>query len=110
MWSVCAQVYGAALIACASPAIADDDVDVFTLAPEQLFDATVVSVSRAPESLWDAPAAIYVITSQDIDRAGATTIAEALRLAPGVEVAQISAASWAVSVRGFNGALANKLL
>jgi iron complex outermembrane recepter protein len=105
----CVQICSAAFFLFAPSAFADE-VDPFALAPEQLFDATIVSVSRSPESLWDAPAAVYAIGSQDIERAGATSVAEALRLAPGVEVAQIGAGNWAVSVRGFNSTLANKLL
>lgn len=87
-----------------------EDVDPYALSPEQLFSATVVSASRTSESLWDFPAAVFVITSEDIARSGATSIPEALRLAPGVEVARINSSAWAVSVRGFNAALANKLL
>ncbi|MDX2027769.1 MAG: TonB-dependent receptor [Alphaproteobacteria bacterium] len=98
------------LLALVVHAWAADDVDRFTLSPEQLFNATVVSVSRTSERVMDAPAAISVLTGDDIRRAGATSVQEALRLVPGVQVAQVNANSWAVSVRGFNGALANKLL
>ncbi|HVK82343.1 MAG TPA: TonB-dependent receptor, partial [Verrucomicrobiae bacterium] len=80
------------------------------MSPEQLFDAEVISVSRTAENVWDAPAAVYVVTANDIERSGATSIAEALRLAPGVQVARINSSGWAVSVRGFNSPLANKLL
>ena len=95
----------------ASEARADDaNVDPYALSPEQLFDATVISASRTPLNVWEAPAAIYVITGADIERSGATSIPEALRLAPAVQVARINASGWAISVRGFNSALANKLL
>jgi iron complex outermembrane receptor protein len=93
----------------ASPAMASD-VDPFALSPEQLFDAEVVSASRTLENVWDASAAIYVVSTADIERAGVTSIPEALRLVPGVQVARINSAGWAVSVRGFNSPLANKLL
>ncbi len=86
------------------------EVDPFALSPEQLFDATVVSVSKIPERLGDAAAAIYVLTSEDIVRSGATSIPEVLRLVPGVQVARINTSSWAISVRGFNSSTANKLL
>ncbi|HEU5047196.1 MAG TPA: TonB-dependent receptor [Rickettsiales bacterium] len=91
-------------------AYAEAPIDDFNLSPEELFDAKVISVSKAPERVMDAPAAVYVLTNEDIIRSGATSIPEALRLVPGVQVAQINANSWAVSVRGFNSALANKLL
>jgi len=63
-----------------------------------------------PERLGDAPAAVYVLTSEDIMRSGATSIPEALRLVPGVQVSRGSPSGWAISIRGFNSALANKLL
>jgi iron complex outermembrane recepter protein len=100
----------AAGVAFASPALAQESPDPFALSPEQLFGAEVISASRAPESVWEAPAAIYVVTRSDIERAGVTTIPEALRLVPGLQVARINTSGWAVSVRGFNAALANKLL
>ncbi len=86
------------------------EVDHFDLSPEQLFDATVVSASRTSEKLRNAPAAIYVLTQEDISRSGATSIPEVLRLVPGVQVSRINAQSWAISVRGFNNDLSNKLL
>ena len=55
-------------------------------------------------------AAVYVITAEDIRRSGLTSVPELLRLAPGVQVAQINGSKWAVSVRGFNGLYSNKLL
>jgi iron complex outermembrane recepter protein len=94
----------------AAPAVAQEEVDPFALSPEQLFGAEVISASRSAESVWEAPAAIFVVTGADIERAGATSIPEALRLVPGVDVARINSSGWAVSVRGFNAALSNKLL
>jgi iron complex outermembrane receptor protein len=73
-------------------------------------DLNVTSVSKQEEKLSDTPAAIYVITQNDLRRTGATSIPDALRMVPGLEVARVSAHSWAISARGFNGALANKLL
>jgi iron complex outermembrane recepter protein len=70
----------------------------------------VTSVSKEPEEVRRTPAAIYVLTQEDIRRSGATTLPEALRLVPGVEVARVDSDHWAVGVRGFGGALASKLL
>lgn len=77
---------------------------------EQLLDIPVLSVSKKVEALADASAAIYVITSEDIARSGITTIPDALRMVPGVDVARSDSNSCAISIRGFNSALANKLL
>lgn len=100
----------ATVVLIASPAAGEEVTDPFALSPEELFGAEVISASRSPQSVWEAPAAIYVVTAADIQRSGATTIAEALRLVPGVQVARTNTSGWAVSVRGFNSALANKLL
>src|SRR5688572_21098563 len=94
----------------ATTALAQDDVDYFSLSAEQLFSATVVSATKTEETWRTTPAAVYVLTSEDLMRSGATSIPEALRMVPGVQVARTNTAGWAISVRGFNGALSNKLL
>lgn len=80
------------------------------LSIEELSNVVVSSVSRRPESLADAPASIYVITGEEIRRSGAKTIPEALRLAPNLQVARIDAREYAISARGFQSGIANKLL
>lgn len=81
-----------------------------TLTLEQLGNIEVTTTSREPERVLNTPAAIYVITQEDIQRSGATTIPDALRLAPGVEVAQIDSHSWSVGIRGFGGNLSRNVL
>ncbi|PZO53863.1 MAG: TonB-dependent receptor [Alphaproteobacteria bacterium] len=78
---------------------------------EQLSNLEVISVSRRPESLAVAPAAVEVITADDIRRSGAQSIPEALRLARNLEVARVDSQYYAISARGFNSFQAsNKLL
>jgi iron complex outermembrane receptor protein len=77
---------------------------------EQLGDVEITTESKEPEQLWQTPAAIYVLTQEDIRRSGATTIPELLRLVPGVEVARIDSDHWAVGVRGFGGEFSKSLL
>src|SRR4029079_6815242 len=55
-------------------------------------------------------ASVFVLTSEDIKRSGATSIPEALRMVPGVHVARSNAHTWAISIRGFNAQYSNKLL
>lgn len=86
------------------------DIDYFSLQPDQLLEAEIISVSKKRETFADAAAAIYVISQKDIRRSGVTTIPDALRMVPGVQVAQADSNSWAVSIRGFNSVLTNKLL
>ena len=81
-----------------------------SLSLEELLDMQVVTVSRSPSKLSQAPAAIQVISSEDIRRSGATSLPEALRLASNLEVARVNSRDWAISSRGFNNTLANKLL
>ena len=80
------------------------------LSLEQLGDVRVISVSRQSERLADAPASIYVITREDIRRSGVTSLPEALRLAPNLEVARTDPVQFSISARGFNNAVGNKLL
>lgn len=77
---------------------------------EQLSDIVVTSVSRREERLADAAASIFLISNDDIRRSGATSLPEALRLAPNLQVARINAHQYAISARGFNSSTANKLL
>ncbi len=70
----------------------------------------VTSVSRHPESLWGAAAAIYVVKGEDIVKSGAESIVDALRMVPGLDVASIDAHASAVSARGFQGFFAEKML
>ncbi len=86
------------------------DRELFALSLEELMQIEVTSVSKKAQQLADAAAAVFVITGEDIRRSGATSIPEALRLAPGLQVARIDANKWAISARGFNGRFANKLL
>ena len=79
------------------------------LSLEQLGSIDVTSVSKHSERLLDAPASIYVITAEDIRRSGVSSLPEALRLAPNLQVARINASQYAISSRGFNNA-GNKLL
>jgi iron complex outermembrane recepter protein len=80
------------------------------LSLEQLGNLDVTTVSKEPEQVWRTPAAVYVITQEDIRRSGAASIPEVLRLAPGVEVARIDADHWSVAIRGFAGQFSKNLL
>jgi iron complex outermembrane receptor protein len=84
--------------------------DLAHLSLEELMNFEVTSVSRRTEKLSEAPAAISVITGDELRRSGVTSVPEALRLVPGMEVARLDAHNWAISARGFNDLFANKLL
>lgn len=110
---------GIALLSCACAAQADarpadpspaQTVALADFSLEQLSDIVVTSVSRQTESLGRAAASVYVIQGAEIARSGATTLPEALRLAPNLQVARIDAGAHAISARGFLSSLSNKLL
>ncbi len=107
-----AQLLGLLLVFC--PASAESasqrPTDLTALSLEELANIEVTSVGKKEQKLSQAPAAVYVLTQQDIRRSGATSIPEALRMVPGLQVARIDANKWAISARGFNGQFANKLL
>ncbi|HMH27444.1 MAG TPA: TonB-dependent receptor [Steroidobacteraceae bacterium] len=102
-------LYGYAATAAADNA-ASSIGELKQLNVEDLMNVQVTSVARHPERLIEAASAIQVITQEDIRRSGATSIPEALRLADNLQVAQKNSHDWAISSRGFNTALANKLL
>lgn len=85
-------------------------IDITNTDIDALLKMKITSVSKKSEAFSDADAAIFVLTSDDIRRSGATSIPGALRYVPGVQVARIDANKWAVSIRGFNSRTANKLL
>ena len=70
----------------------------------------VTSVAKQPQAYGEAPASIEVITGDQIERSGASSIPEALRLADNLDVAQVDASKWAISARGFNSSVSDKLL
>jgi iron complex outermembrane recepter protein len=84
--------------------------DLTLLSLDELANVEVTSVARRGEPLSETPAAIQVVARADIVASGATTLADALRLAPGVHVAQVDANKWAVGMRGFTSRLARAQL
>jgi len=81
-----------------------------SLSIEDLMNLEVTSVSKRGEPLSDAAAAVYVITREEILNSGARSLPDILRLAPNLQVAQITSSSFAITARGFNGPAASKLL
>jgi iron complex outermembrane recepter protein len=93
-----------------SSARARSESSVLDLSVEQLLRVKVTSPSKRAQPLDDVPAAVFVLTAEDIKRSGVGSIPDALRLVPGMQVARIDANKWAVSCRGFNDRFANKML
>ncbi len=88
----------------------DNLPDLTNLSVEQLMTLDVTSVMKVPTNVNQVPAAIYVLSNEEIRRTGATSIPEALRVVPGLHVAKVDGNKWAVSMRGFSSQFANKLL
>ena len=102
-WSLLACAVQATLASAATNEFLD-------MSLEELVDYRLMSMSRKEQRVADMAAAAYVISAEEIRRAGAQSIPEALRLVPGLNVAQISRNRWAVSSRGFNERFSSKLL
>ncbi len=105
----CTLLLGAVLISPPSAALAQTE-DPFDFSLGELMSVEVISVARKRQEIGSVPAAVHVVTEEDIARMGVTTLPDALRLVPGVQVAAIGNNRWAVSVRGFNSRFANSLL
>jgi iron complex outermembrane recepter protein len=88
----------------------EKQTDLTTLNIEDLMNIDVTSASKKEQKLSQVAAAIFVITKEDIHRSGITNLPDLLRMAPGMDVAQVTASAWAVSARGFNGQYAPTLL
>jgi iron complex outermembrane receptor protein len=104
---------GVACIAVAPLAVEARDAAPLALADmslEELTHVEITSLSRHPESLSSAMTSIFVITADDLRRSGATSLPEALRLAPNLQIARASTYGYAISARGFDASSANKLL
>lgn len=84
--------------------------DLKRLTLEEMLNLEVTTVSRTPEPAGLTPAALFVITRDDIRRSGATSLAELLRMAPGMHVAQIDAFRWAIGMRGLADRLSRSML
>ena len=104
--------YGTAFLLCCTILAPDNGQcgDLSVLSLDELLDLDVVSVAKVPEKVTNTPAAITVITGEDLRRNGVQSIPEALRMVPGMHVYQIDANKWAVSARGFASRFANKML
>lgn len=85
------------------------DDQFLSLSIEELMNVKVTTVSRNPQKLTQVASAVFVITQDDIRRSGTTSIPDALRMAPGVQVERVGTDKWAISVRGFDGLYSNKL-
>src|SRR5437016_10361201 len=94
----------------AGQALAQSTTSLKKLSLDELMQVEVTSVSKRTEKLADAPASIFVISSEDIRRSGASTLPEALRLAPNLQVARIDAVQSVISARAVNNAIGDQLL
>jgi iron complex outermembrane recepter protein len=103
-------IYGTRLYAAEAEGDPSTQNSLKQMTLEQLSQIEVTTPAKQPEKAFSTPAAIFVITSEDIRRSGATSIPEALRLAPGVEVARIDSDKWSIGIRGFGSRLSRSVL
>jgi iron complex outermembrane receptor protein len=105
--SACLLIFA---LAAPQPGAAQETRDLAELSLEELMNMEVTTVSKKAERRADAADAVYVLTGEDIRRAGVTTIADALRLVPGMQVARVDSHTWAIGIRGFASPLARSIL
>lgn len=105
-----AVALAAVLLPAAAPVLAEPLQDLSSLSLEELSDVRVTSVSMRSERLADAPAAVFVITGEDIRRSGSASLPEALRLAPNLHVSMHYNGGYIVTARGFASSSGNKML
>jgi iron complex outermembrane receptor protein len=114
--SLCGSLAGCAVALSSVTSTSAAQIETLAdLSLEELGNLEVTSVSKAAEALRSAPSSIYVITHDEIVRSGATSIPEALRLAPNLQIIQYSSSNYVAGARGFGGAqeaqnFSNKLL
>ena len=101
---------GLLALAATQAGAADLRTSLADLSLEQLASIEVTSVSKRAQRLSDVAGSVYVITAEDIRRSGATSLPEVLRFAPNLQVARADANQYAITARGFNSVLANKML
>jgi iron complex outermembrane recepter protein len=87
-----------------------EPIDLAHISIEDLMNIQITSAAKKEQRAEDVPAAVFVITQDDIRRSGLHSLPELFRLVPGMQVAQVNANKWAVSARGFNDLFSNKLL
>jgi len=103
LFGLCTQAFAA------SPEPNEAD-DLFEMSIEELMNVEVTIASKKEAKMFETPAAVYVVTAEDIRRSGATSIPDALRMVPGLQVASLSSNFTAVSSRGFNSLYAKRML
>src|ERR1700733_2793025 len=109
--SVQSAICLAVLASITLPVMSQEDAsDLTSQSLEQLMDIQVTSASKKSEDMSAAPAAIFVITGDDIRRGGFSSIPDALRMVPGLHVAQQSAHVWQVAARGLGGVFNHEML
>ncbi|MDD5458222.1 MAG: TonB-dependent receptor [Phycisphaerae bacterium] len=103
-------ISGFSLQALAEEKDPNNEENYFDMSLEELMDVPITLVSKKDDKLFTSPAAVYVITAEDIRRSGHQSIPELLRMVPGIEVARLDTNKWAITSRGFNTMFAEKLL
>ena len=94
----------------APAAVEKSDADLMSIDLDALSNTKVTSASKREEKLSDVATALTVISNDDLRRSGATSVAQALRLVPGMDVAQVNSSTWAISARGFDEIYSRSLL
>src|SRR5581483_8182165 len=108
--SACVWSIALSAVVCRAQGPSEQSNPLKTLSLEQLANVEVTTVSKEPEQVWRTAAAVTVLTSEDIRRSGYTTVADVLRLVPGVDIGRNDAIGYSVGIRGFQNIFSKALL
>ncbi len=108
--SACVWSIALSVVVCRAQGPSEQSNPLKTLSLEQLANVEVTTVSKEPEQVWRTAAAVTVLTSEDIRRSGYTTVADVLRLVPGVDIGRNDAIGYSVGIRGFQNIFSKALL
>ncbi|MGC8926757.1 MAG: TonB-dependent receptor plug domain-containing protein [Myxococcota bacterium] len=73
-------------------------------------EEVVVSASRREQRLSESPSVISIVTEEDIENYGSESLADILRIVPGLNMMRITPTDAEISIRGFNREGSNKIL
>ncbi len=102
IFSLCISFLSFGQIADSDTSRRGTEVNVFKISLDDILNKPIVLASQKSEKIIHAPLSATVITREEIQRAGSTSIPEALRLAPGIIVREVSNGNYDIHIRGLD--------
>ena len=77
---------------------------------ENMGDEASISSSKHEEELFKAPLSISMVTAEQLTNAGVTTLAEAMKLVPGLVVRELTNGQYEVHIRGLDNVVNDSVI